>query len=46
VPGHPFIGSEGEQVGRTGRGIGWPAVGRHYGHLVQWGGETEGVSGK
>jgi hypothetical protein len=24
VLGHPFIGSEGEQDGRTGRGIRWP----------------------
>jgi hypothetical protein len=30
VSGHPFIGSEGERGGRTGKGIGWPVVRSHY----------------
>jgi hypothetical protein len=30
VPGHPFIGSKGEQGGRTGKGIGRPVVLHHY----------------
>jgi hypothetical protein len=46
VPGHPFIGSEGERGGQTGWGIRWPVVGRHYGHPIQWGGETKEVSGE
>jgi hypothetical protein len=42
VPGRPFIRSKGERGGRTGIGIGRPVVGRHYGHPIQWGEETEG----
>jgi hypothetical protein len=30
VPRRPFVGSEGERGGRTGKGIGRPVVGRHY----------------
>jgi hypothetical protein len=30
VLGRPFIGSEGERGGRTGKGIRRPVVGRHY----------------
>jgi hypothetical protein len=30
VPGRPFIGSEGERAGRTGKGNGRPVVGCHY----------------
>jgi hypothetical protein len=39
VLGCPFIGSEGEQGGRTGRGIGWPVVGAIM--AIQFGGEGE-----
>jgi hypothetical protein len=46
VPGHPFIGSEGSGAARRGGESGGRWWGAIMGHLVRWGGETEGVSGE
>jgi hypothetical protein len=43
-PPRPFIGSEGERSGRTGKGIGRSVGGGgiNASRPVRWGGETEG----
>jgi hypothetical protein len=46
VPGCPFIGSEGERGGHTGRGIRWSVVGCRYGPSGSVGRGNGGVSGE